>query len=137
MDRFTTDTVVATSTAVTGSSLASIVIFNDTLYLGLAIISGFIGLLSSLNDLDELKKLNYSFKTFFIAFKGAFIGFFSAPMMMSFLVLFGDQLIAKMGFVPSDNLLIVTLYFGISILFSRVIIMYIFKLIERGRNDKK
>ena len=130
----TNQTIVETSITATATLSASVVIFDSPVYIYLAVISGFVGMMSSLNDLDEVKKLNVSFYAFFTAFKGAFIGFFSAPLLMMFLVLFGNQVAEKLGFsASSEHALLIYMYWGISILFSRVISKRIFQYLDNGK----
>jgi len=132
------EAITSTSVAITGTSIGSMIIFNDPIYLYLAYISGFAGLLSALNDLDELKKLTLNFYTFFVAFKGAFIGFFSAPLVMVMLVVFGDQLAKKIGFtIEKNNMYLISLYWLLSILFSRLITQNILKYLEEKLYNAK
>jgi len=129
-----TDTITTISASISGTSLSSMIIFNDPIYLHLALISGFVGLLSALNDLDEVKKLNFTFYAFFVTFKGAFIGFFSAPFIMISLVLFGEQIASKMNFtIEGDNILLISFYWLLSLLFSRLITSKIFNYLERDK----
>jgi len=130
------ETITNISIITTSSSVSTIVIFNEPIYLYLGFISAFIGLISALNDLDRLKKLKANFYTFFVAFKGAFIGFFSAPLVMLTLVLFGNQIAEKMGFdIKETNLYLISFYWGFSILFSRLITHSILTFLERKVNQ--
>jgi len=132
-----TEVITSVSATITSTSLSSMVIFNDPIYLHLAIISGFVGLLSALNDLDEIKKLKFSFYAFFITFKGAFIGFFSAPFIMITLVLFGEQIAKKANFtIEENNVLLISFYWLASLLFSRLIAKIIFNYLENKSDDK-
>lgn len=126
--KITTHDVVATSTAVTGVSLTNLLLFSNQYYLYLAFISAFIGIISALNDLDEMQRLNASFHTFVMAFKGAFIGFFSAPIMFGILNIFGEQIIKKIGFeVAEYNEIILFIYWGLSLMFSRMFALFFYK----------
>jgi len=132
------EAITSTSVTITSTSVSSMIIFNDPIYLYLAFISGFVGLVSALNDLDELKKLTVSFYTFFVAFKGAFIGFFSAPFIMITLVVFGDQLAKKVGVTIEDNnMYLISFYWLLSMLFSRLIAQNILNYLERRADDTK
>ena len=122
--QITSTDVVAGSVAITGTSLANLALFSDPMYLWLSIFSGVVGFVSALNDLDELEKLKLNFHTFFSAFKGAFIGFFSAPAMFTFLAVFGAQLFSKFGLdVVNNETLITVFYWSVSLIFPRVIVL--------------
>lgn len=133
----TTNNIVETSTTLTSTFLASVVIFDSPVYTYLAVISGFVGMLTAANDLDEIKKLKINFYSFFTVFKGAFIGFFSAPLLMLFLVLFGNQIGQKIGIaIGNENPMLISIYWILSLLFSRVISKNIFNYLERSRNER-
>jgi len=129
--------ITSISSASTATFLSSIVIFNDPVYTYLAVFSAFVGLVSALNDLDELGKLNKSFYTFFIAFKGAFIGFFVAPAFLLALVLFGDQVALKIGFESVDKSMeLLSFYWILSIVFSRILAKKVFDKLDKKEESK-
>jgi len=131
------ETIITVSTASAGISFGNLLIFSDPLYLYLGIMSCVVGIVSALNDLDQLKKLQINFYAFFIVFKGAFIGFLSAPFVMFILVTLGEQIAKKIGFTIENNMIVITAEWVASLIFGRLIALIFLSYLEGKKNDFK
>lgn len=130
----TTSEIIISSGSISGTSLmTNMVIFNDPIYLFISFLSTMVGIATALNDLKVREELKSVSHPYFIIFKGGLIGAISAPAMMLVLLAFGEQLIAKNGFIVDENFkqVLVSFYFLISLLLSRLIALKIIYIIEK------
>lgn len=130
-----TDVIILSGSTAGTSLMTNMIIFNDPIFLYISVISAFVGVFTSFYDLHERKKLLLNIHAFFILFKGAFIGFLSAPLMMLILLLIGTQIAHRFGFnIQDTQLFLNSTYFIISLLFSRMITK---KIMLRIDDDSK